>query len=248
MRGEPGSVRSAGGSAISRRSLLRGAVAAGVGIGAASLTGCSVPVLNGLTASREEPGTVQFWNLFGGGDGVRMQQMLDGYQRSHPAVTLVATTFAWGNPYYTKLSLATVGDKPPDVAVAHLTRMRNLVAGGLLQELRPDDLDRFGLTRDKFNPQTWDAGLVDGKVYAIPIDTHPFVMFYNTEICQKAGLMDGDKIRPIDQRGGVRGRDAQGQGGHRRLRRGGRGDQRERHPVADLPVAVRTARREDAGG
>jgi multiple sugar transport system substrate-binding protein len=197
MRGEPGSVRSAGGSAISRRSLLRGAVAAGVGIGAASLTGCSVPVLNGLTASREEPGTVQFWNLFGGGDGVRMQQMLDGYRRSHPAVTLVATTLTWGNPYYTKLSLATVGDKPPDVAVSHLTRMRNLVAGGLLQELRPEDLDRFGLTRDKFNPQTWDAGLVDGKVYAIPIDTHPFVMFYNTEICQQAGLMDGDKIRPI---------------------------------------------------
>ncbi|MEN3357687.1 MAG: multiple sugar transport system substrate-binding protein [Mycobacteriales bacterium] len=197
MRGEPGSVRSAGGVAISRRSVLRGAVAAGLGAGAASLAGCSVPVLSGLTASREEPGTVEYWNLFGGGDGVRMQQMLDGYRQAHPAVTLSATTLAWGNPYYTKLSLATVGDKPPDVAVAHLTRMRTMVAGGLLRELRPDDLQRFGLTRDKFNPKTWDAGLVDGKVYAIPLDTHPFVMFYNTDVCRKAGLMDGDKLRPI---------------------------------------------------
>lgn len=197
MRGEPGSVHSAGGPPISRRNVLRGAVAGLGAAGVAGLAGCSVPVVSGLTASRGEPGTVQYWNLFGGGDGVRMQQMLDGFRRANPAIKLVATTFAWGNPYYTKLSLATVGDKPPDVAISHLTRMRTLVSGGLLQELRPEDLARFGLTADKFNKKTWDAGLVDGKVYAIPLDTHPFVLFYNTDICRKAGLMDGDKLRPI---------------------------------------------------
>jgi multiple sugar transport system substrate-binding protein len=191
------SVQRAGGRAVSRRSLLRGAAAAGIGLGAAGLAGCSVPVVNGLTASREEPGTVEFWNLFGGGDGVRMQQMLDGFRAANPSIKLSAVTLAWGNPYYTKLSLATVGDKPPDVAVSHLTRMRTLVSGGLLQELRADDLARFGIAPDKFNRQTWDAGLVDGKAYAIPLDTHPFVMFYNTDICTKAGLMDGDTLRPL---------------------------------------------------
>jgi multiple sugar transport system substrate-binding protein len=99
-------------------------------------------------------------------------------------------TLAWGNPYYTKLTLATVGKKPPNVAVAHLTRMKTLQAAGLLEELKPADLARHGMSAEMFNQRAWTAGLVDGKVYAIPIDTHPFVLFYNTKICGEAGLLD----------------------------------------------------------
>src|SRR5687768_13259228 len=124
-------------ASISRRSLLRGSVAAA---GLAGLAACSSPMVSGLTASREVAGSLDFWNLFGGGDGVRMQQMLDTYSRANPRVDFGAVTLAWGNPYYTKVSLATLGDKPPDVAISHLTRMKNLVNAGLLQELQPADL------------------------------------------------------------------------------------------------------------
>jgi multiple sugar transport system substrate-binding protein len=180
---------------IARRTLFRGALA---GIGAAALGGCSTPVGAGLANTPLDPGTVDYWNLFGGGDGVRMQQMLDGYRKSHPNTPLQAVTLAWGNPYYTKLSLATVGQKPPNVAVSHLTRMKILQEADLLQELHPDDLARNGMTPDKFNQRAWEAGLVNGKIYAIPIDTHPWVLFYNTKICGQAGLLDGaGKLKEI---------------------------------------------------
>src|SRR3954468_21768450 len=146
---------------ISRRTLFRGAFA---GAGVAALAGCSSPVGAGLANTPLDPGTVQYWNLFGGGDGVRMQQMLDGYRKAHPDLPLQAVTLAWGNPYYTKLSLATVGDKPPDVAVSHLTRMLTMQQGDLLQELHPEDLARHGMTADKFNERAWRAGLVNGKI------------------------------------------------------------------------------------
>jgi multiple sugar transport system substrate-binding protein len=85
------------------------------------------------------------------------------------------------------------------VAISHLTRMKTLVASDLLEELKPEDLARAGITPDKLDPTAWQAGLVDGKAYAIPLDTHPFVMFYNTDICQKAGLLDSDgKLLPLD--------------------------------------------------
>ena len=184
---------------LSRRGLLRG-LAAAAGVGAAgALAGCSTDVLSGLTASRETAGSLAYWNLFGGGDGVRMQQMLQTYQRANPQVGLSAVTLAWGNPYYTKVSLATIGEKPPDVAVAHLTRMKNLVEADLLQELDPAVLARHGLGADRFTTRTWEAGLVDGRVYSIPLDTHPFVMFYNTDVCRKAGLLDADgNLAPLD--------------------------------------------------
>ena len=54
------------------------------------------------------------------------------------------------------------------------------------------------MTADKFNQTAWKAGLVDGKIYAIPLDTHPFVCFYNTDVCKKAGLLDSSgKLKPI---------------------------------------------------
>jgi multiple sugar transport system substrate-binding protein len=182
--------------ALTRRDLLRGTVGLGIGLG---LAGCSTPVLSGLSTGHEKAGSLDYWNLFGGGDGVRMTQMLDSFRAANPQISLSAVTLAWGNPYYTKLSLATLGDKPPDVAISHLTRMKTLVASDLLEELKPEDLARAGITPDKLDPTAWQAGLVDGKAYAIPLDTHPFVMFYNTDICQKAGLLDPDgKLLPLD--------------------------------------------------
>jgi multiple sugar transport system substrate-binding protein len=180
---------------VSRRTVLKGVVA---GLGAASLAACSSPVGAGIAGSQLDPGTVDYWNLFGGGDGVRMQQMEDAYRKANPGTPLQAVTLAWGNPYYTKLTLATVGRKPPNVAVAHLTRMKTMQAAGLLEELRPADLARHGMSAEMFNQRAWNAGLVGGKIYAIPIDTHPFVLYYNTDICKKAGLLDAaGNLAPI---------------------------------------------------
>jgi multiple sugar transport system substrate-binding protein len=175
---------------LTRRAFLSGTAAAA----ALGLSGCS-----GLTPGRDTTGSLDYWNLFGGGDGVRMTQMLDGFRTANPGIDLSAVTLAWGNPYYTKLALATLGDKPPDVAISHLTRMKTLVASGLLEELRPEDLARHGITADLFTQRAWQAGLVEGKAYAIPIDTHPFVMFYNTDVCEKAGLLDSSgALSPLD--------------------------------------------------
>ena len=183
-------------SYMSRRDLLKGVAALGAG---ATLAGCSAPVLSGLGTGGESAGSIAYWNLFGGGDGVRMTQMLDTFRAANPGIDLKAVTLAWGNPYYTKLSLATLGQKPPAVAVSHLTRMKNLVAADLLEELNLEDLARFGITPDKLDRTAWENGLVNGKAYAVPLDTHPFVMFYNTDICKKAGLLDSaGQLTPLD--------------------------------------------------
>ncbi|QKS21636.1 extracellular solute-binding protein [Curtobacterium sp. Csp1] len=170
------------GGAFTRRSLLAGAAA-----GAAVL-----PLVN--------PETLVFWNLFGGGDGLRMQAMEAGYAKQHGgSSSLQATTFAWGNPYYSKVTLATVGNKPPDVAIAHLTRAKPLWDGDLLDPISADDLASVGLSASDFNQKAWTAQKTDGKNICIPLDTHPFVLFYNVDVCQKAGLIDSDgKLKDLN--------------------------------------------------
>jgi len=185
---------------LSRRSLLRGGLGAAAGVGlAGAMSGCGTPVSAGLAGSRLDPGTLTFWNLFGGGDGARLQVMLDQYAAQHGGPSsLQASTFAWGNPYYTKVSLATLGGAPPDVAISHLTRERNLALAGLLSPITDEMLGLVDLKASDFNQKAWANQKVNGKNYAIPLDTHPFVLYYNKTICQKAGLLDSaGKLKPI---------------------------------------------------
>jgi multiple sugar transport system substrate-binding protein len=77
--------------------------------------------------------------------------------------------------------------------------MKTLVAADLVEELTPDQLAKVGITADKIAQRPWQAAQVNGKTYAIPLDTHPIVTFYNTKVCKKAGLLDSDgKLAPID--------------------------------------------------
>ncbi|HET9127773.1 MAG TPA: extracellular solute-binding protein [Propionibacteriaceae bacterium] len=179
-----------------RRALLGGALGAAA---TTTLSACGSPLAAGLAGGKLAPGTVQYWNLFGGGDGARMVGMEQVYQQNHGGPSsLQAATFAWGNPYYTKLSLATLGGSPPDVAVSHLTRATNLARGNLLSEITDADLASVGLSQSDFSAKPLAKAKTDGKLYAIPLDTHPFVLYYNSDVCQKAGLLDSDGLlKPI---------------------------------------------------
>jgi multiple sugar transport system substrate-binding protein len=181
-----------------RRRFLTGGLAVGGLLATGGLSGCSSALSAGIAGTQLAPGTLTYWNLFGGGDGSRMQAMEATYQAAHGANSLQAATFTWGNPYYTKVSLATLGDAPPDVAISHLTRSTNLAQANLLTPITDDMLASVGLHSTDFDPKPWQAQQVGGQNFAIPLDTHPFVLYYNIDVCRKAGLLDAqDKLKPI---------------------------------------------------
>ena len=177
------------GQPLSRRTLLRGAGLLGLG---GLVSGCGSAFATGVTGVGPPANTLSYWNLLGGGDGTRMIAMENGYQKQHPGVALNAVVLAWGNPYYTKLTLATLGGRPPDVGISHLTRATILARAGLLEPLNETELAPYGFTGGNFTPAAWAKAHTDGTLYAIPLDTHPWVMYYNTEICKKAGLLNAD--------------------------------------------------------
>lgn len=162
--------------------------------GGVALTGglaaCSSPLASGLTGSQPNTADVVFWNLFTGGDGANMVLMEDRFRKTHPGVSLEATILSWGNPYYTKLALATASGTPPDVGIVHLSRLPLLAASGLLEPIERTGVGRLGITADRFTPAAWRKATLDGTVYAVPLDTHPFVLYYNVDLARRAGLLD----------------------------------------------------------
>jgi multiple sugar transport system substrate-binding protein len=176
-----------------RRQFLKSSALIGLGGLAASMfAGCASTPFDGGS------NTVTFWNLFGGGDGARMVEMEQAFQQQHPDVDLRAVTLAWGAPYYTKVAMATVGGVPPDVAITHLSRMTTYAAANLLEPIDLSALASNGVTPQDFLPAVWERAQYQGINYAIPLDTHPFVMYYNTDICKKAGLLDArGNLKPL---------------------------------------------------
>lgn len=180
---------------LSRRRLLTagaGALAAGAVPGLAA-AGCAAPSFTAEGKTR-----LRYWHLFGGGDGANMTAMVDAFDAEHPDIDMQATQLDWGPPYYTKLGMAGAGGRAPEVGVLHLTRLAGFGPGKLLDPFDPGRLEAHGITPDRFPPEIWRRGQVDGEQYAIPLDTHPIVLYYHTEICEEAGLLTDDGgLKPI---------------------------------------------------
>src|SRR4028119_651401 len=181
-------------SGFSRRQFL----AAGGGLSlATALAGCPSPIGSSFTRAPPATADVIFWHLFGGGDGENMATMLEGF-RDSSGLSVEASLLSWGNPFYTKLALSPSSGRPPDVTVAHLSRVPLLAQAELLEPVA-DQFAAAGITEDQFTPAAWQKATVDGTTYAVPIDTHPFVLYYNTELAEQAGLLDetGENLKPM---------------------------------------------------
>ena len=145
--------------------------------------------LSSTAAFAEE--TVVWWDFLGGGDGVRMKQMISDFNEAHAGdVAIDATTLDWGVPFYTKVQTSVAVGEAPDIMTYHASRIPLAVKQGLLSAIPPDDCSPMGLGQDAYAPATWDAITVDGKTYAVPIDTHPIVLYYNKDVLGAAGLLN----------------------------------------------------------
>jgi len=177
----------------------RNFLAMGGGLSLAGLlSACGSPVVTSLTGGQPATADVIFWHLFGGGDGDNMATMVDAVQRA-TGHSVESTLLSWGNPYYTKLALAASSGRPPDVAISHLSRLPTLAQAGLLTPYEETGLAALGVTQDKFSAPAWEKATVDGTTYAIPLDTHPFVLYYNVDLAEQAGLLNdaGDNLVDI---------------------------------------------------
>ena len=141
--------------------------------------------------------TIVWWDFLSGGDGVRMKAMLDEFNKEHAGkVKIDATTFEWGVPFYTKVQTSAAVGQGPDVMTYHESRMPLGISTGALSPLSPDELATAGIKPSDFGPANWKAAQgPDGKQYAVPLDIHSIILYYNKDLLKKADLL-GDDGKP----------------------------------------------------
>ncbi|MEU9201351.1 extracellular solute-binding protein [Streptomyces sp. NPDC048332] len=179
---------------LNRRQLIAGLGGAAVAgsFGFAAL-GSGADALASSAATR-----VRYWNLFSGGDGYNMIAMLDAFREEHPGIDVKDSTLQWGSPFYTKLAMAAAGNRAPDLGVMHLGRVTGFSPGRLLDPWDAGLLAEYGVKEADFNPELWKRAVIDGKLYALPLDIHVQLCFYRKDVLGKAGLLGDDgRIVPV---------------------------------------------------
>jgi len=150
-------------------------------------------------AQSASPVEIRMWTLLSGGDGARMQAMVNAFNSSQRAVRVVSTTLKWGEPFYTKLITSSVVGAGPEIATVHLSRLPNLAGGGVLRPIADAELAAAGLKASDYFPRQWNKSRHNGATYAIPLDMHPLVLYYNKNLLKQAGLLDGSgRLAPIE--------------------------------------------------
>jgi multiple sugar transport system substrate-binding protein len=139
--------------------------------------------------------TVVWWDFLGGGDGVRMKQLIADFNKAHAdSIEIAPTTLEWGVPFYTKVQTAAAVGEGPDMMTYHLSRLPLGVSSGVLSEITPEDLASVGLAAGDYAEANFKAGQVDGKQYAVPFDIHSIVLYYNKDLLKAAGLLGDDGL------------------------------------------------------
>jgi multiple sugar transport system substrate-binding protein len=144
---------------------------------------------------------VVWWDFLGGGDGVRMKKLIADFNAEHAGkIEIEGTTPDWGVPFYTKVQTSAAVGEGPDVMTYHTSRIPLAVSQNVLSEITADDMKTMGFGEADFAQAVWDAVHFDGKQYAVPLDTHPIVLYYNKDKLAAAGLI-GDNGLPKDLNG-----------------------------------------------
>jgi multiple sugar transport system substrate-binding protein len=192
------------GGRLSRRSFLTNTARLGLGALVAGSTGSLLSACGSQGSSGTE-NTIDFWQWYapqeGGSYSVKTQNdwfnklVNDWNARGGKKIKLTYIPIA---QYIegTQLQSAFVAREGPDIFVISPGDFLRYYNGGVLYDLT-DAIGTAGI--DDFYKSAMGTRMVDGRVYALPMEAEPLTMFYSVEAFEKAGLSEGDIPKTWDQ-------------------------------------------------
>ncbi|WP_213518457.1 ABC transporter substrate-binding protein [Paenibacillus montaniterrae] len=166
----------------------------------AALTGCT-------KANEEQPEPeprkevvrLDYWTPFSGGDNQFMTEMVERFNKEQSEIVVVQTNSRLDD-YYTRLRTAILSGNAPDIAIIHTTSMPQFVQNGYIEDVTAA-AEQVGLDLSQLNSNIRESTEYNGQSYAVPLDTHALVMYYNKKHLRQAGVLDEATGKPLIEPG-----------------------------------------------
>lgn len=163
--------------------MSRTARTASTGIGIAvvlslGLTACGSS--GGEDVAADSKQTLTVWAM--GAEGEKLADVAKVYEKANPNITVKVTPVGWDVAHQKLVSAAAAGTMP-DVAQMGGSYMGEFSELGVLE---PVDTKVF--QEKDFFPAGWKQGEVDGQAYGVPWYVDTRVLYYRTDLAEKAGI------------------------------------------------------------
>lgn len=165
-----------------------------------SLAGCRGGENSNLSNDESIPmdssGNIEFNNIkltFGnpitGADGAHMRRLVKNFNEEYKGKIEISESYVTEKSFYENLELTIPMNRAPEVVLVHSYKVAAYANRDLLLPLN-DALETSGveISREDYLANVYDACVFESKQYAIPLDIHTTLLYYNKDLLQKYNL------------------------------------------------------------
>jgi len=145
-------------------------------------------ILNGAKATH-----LDYWVLFSGGDARPMKLMVDKFNFKHPHINVKMKVIRWSE-YYETLDISIKKDEVPSIAIVHASLLEKYIKLNVLL-----NLDNQEIHWDNFSKNLLSYIKYENSNYALPLDTHPQLLYFNKRYLKKVGLLNENEMPIINE-------------------------------------------------
>ena len=124
-------------------------------------------------------GEITVWAM--GAEGEKLDVLAKEFMQKNPEITVKVTPIAW-DVAHDKLLTSVAGNQTPDVSQMGTTWMGEFAKTGALEQV-PESIDQ-----DAFFESALSTAVVDDKTYGVPWYVETRLLYYRTDIAEKAGI------------------------------------------------------------
>jgi multiple sugar transport system substrate-binding protein len=152
---------------------------------ALTLTGCGRDSGGGAeqaesVAEGKASGEITVWAM--GTEGEKLGAFAQEFSKENPDAKVTVTAVPW-NAAHQKIASAIAAKQTPDVSMIGTTWQGEFAKSGALD---PTPADLF--KKESYFPGAWDTTVVNDTSYGVPWYVETRVIYYRTDIAQKAGI------------------------------------------------------------
>jgi multiple sugar transport system substrate-binding protein len=124
-------------------------------------------------------GTIAVWAM--GTEGEKLSVLAKDFEAANPGTAVKVTAIPWDGAH-DKISSAIAGRATPDVSLIGTTWMGEFAKTGALDPTPPS------FDKAAYFPGAWDSTVVDGTPYGVPWYVETRLLYYRTDLAEKAGV------------------------------------------------------------